>query len=255
LVVLGLGVFFLALAWQFPAAWALHLARDRVPAELAWEGASGSVLDGRVERLAVSLPSGERVIVGPARFELQPLAAITGAVPVTFRVEAYDGEVSGNGRIGLTGWEVADLRGRLSLTALPRVVPELAVAGLKGTLLFRARELAGPNGGAPNRGRAQASLEDLHVGLLQADRPLGAYALRLELTQGGKLSGRVKTVAEDPLLGVEGEVSGSMAEGQVRFRGRGWTMEGAPPGVRDILPLLGQVDDGEVRIRWQGRLP
>ena len=252
---LGCGVFLAALVYQFPAAWALHLAREHGPVALTWEGADGSVFDARVQRLGLSLPTGAQAVLGPVDLELQPLAALTGGLPVRFRAQGYAGEIAGSARLGPAGWSADTVRGRLPLGALPRLVPELAMAGLEGTVLFRARDLAGPYAGPPRAGHLRASLEDLRVGLLQADEPLGAYSVRVALTPEGDVDGRVETVADRPLLGVEGTVSGDLGARRLGFRGRGWAREGAPPGVRDILPLLGQVNDGEVRIKWQGSLP
>ncbi|HKJ71065.1 MAG TPA: type II secretion system protein N [Gammaproteobacteria bacterium] len=254
LTLLGAVVFGVALIFQIPAGWALYLARDRIPQTVQWQGVSGSVFDASVERVTVSLPGGARVVAGPVTVRTGLVGALTGSLPVDFRGRVLGGEVSGRARLGPGGWRIPDIHGRLDLGGLPRALPQLEVAGLSGEVLFRGQGLAGSYRGTPRQGRLRASVESLQAGLIRTDRPLGDYALDLTLGEDGGLQGQVRTVAEDPLLGIKGQVGGSLGDGAIHFRGSGWAADDAPPAVRDILPLLGDPHDGRVRIQWQGRL-
>lgn len=251
---LGAGVFAVALVLQLPAAWALHLARDRLPADLAWQGVSGSIWDARAERVAVPLPGGRRAMVGPVSLRTGIWGMLVGRLPVDFRIRGYDGDITGTARLAPGSWRVPTVQGRLSLAALPRLDPRLAMADMDGRILFRGEGLAGSYAGLPSAGSLRATVEGLRVGLVQADGALGDYSLQLRVAGDGRLQGKVRTVNEAALLGVEGQVEARLAAGRIRFRGEGWTGDGASPAVRDILPLLGEVRDGRVRIRWQGRL-
>lgn len=255
LTLLGVVVFALALLFRIPAGWALYLAEKRVPVDLGWQGASGTAWDAQVERLVVTLPTGREAVVGPLRLHTHLLAAVTGSVPVDFRVQSRFGEASGSLRLAPGGWQVPEVRGRLALAELPRLVPQLEVAGLEGQVLFRGQDLAGSfSGGPPRSGTLRASLDGLRVGLIRTERPLGDYALEMQAQGGEGFRGKVRTVNEKALLGVQGEADTDLAEGLVRFRGQGWAADDAPQAVHDILPLLGQARDGRVRIRWQGRI-
>ena len=255
LTLLGAAVFGLALVAQFPAGWALYLAQDRVPGKLEWQGASGSVFDARIDRLAYAVPGGPRVVVGPVAVRTRVLAAVTGSLPVELRVQSPMGEATGSVRLGPGGWRVPVIKGRLDMAQLPRLVPQLEVAGMEGQVLFRGQELAGDYaGGRPRSGQLRATVEDLRVGLIQTDRPLGDYSLEMRADGENGFQGKVRTVDDKALLGVQGEARASLASGRMRFRGQGWAADDAPQAVRDILPLLGQARNGRVQIRWQGRL-
>jgi len=251
---LGLAVFLVALIAQIPAGWGLYLLRDRLPVQIAWQGAAGTIYDAAIERLAVALPGGRQIVLGPVTVDPSLLPAVTGSVPVAFQIEGYDGQVTGTARMDLNGWHLPKVQGRLALGALPRLVPQLEAAGLSGGILFRGEDLAGAYRGLPTSGKLRATAEDLGVGLIQTERPLGDYALDLQLKSGSSLNGEIRTVADRALLGVEGTVQGSLGTGRLRFQGQGWTPDDAPQAIRDILPLLGQVRDGRVRIQWQGRI-
>ena len=255
LSLLGVAVFGGALVLKVPAGWALYLADKRVPVDLEWHGASGTAFDARVERLAVTPPGGREVVVGPVDLRTHLLSAVTGSVPVDFRVRSPFGEASGRARLAPGEWRVPEVKGRLALAELPRLVPQLEVAGLEGQVLFRGQDLAGAfRDGPPRSGTLRASLDGLRVGLIRTERPLGNYALEMQAQGREGFRGKVRTVNDDALLGVQGEADTDLAQGLVRFRGQGWAADDAPQAVHDILPLLGQAREGRVRIRWQGRI-
>ena len=254
LLLLGLIIYALVLAYRFPAAWALHWSRDRIPPTVEWGGVSGSVLDARVARLALTVPGGGTPVIGPVEWRTSLHRAVFGHMPLTFRAEALQGEVNGQARLQPGGWRLPVLKGRFSLAALPEVLPQLAMAQVEGRVLFRARDLQGGYAQPPQSGKLRATVEGLAAGLIETDRPLGDYQVALELQSGGQLAGEVTTVNDDALLRIQGRLRGDLKAGRLRFNGRGEVPPDAPAMVRDILPLLGSVNGDRVRIQWQGRL-
>ena len=256
LTILGLAAFVAALGFQIPAGWALYLAQGQVPVDLQWQGASGSAFDAHVERLGVSFPGGRQAVVGPVRLRTHILPLVTGGAPFDFRIQSGFGKASGSGQIAWGEWGVSEVRGQLALAELPTLVPQLEAADLNGRVLFRGENLAGDfERGLPRTGNLRASVEDLRVGLIRTEKPLGDYALQMQAAGKDGFQGKVRTVNDEALLGIQGEVHADLPGGVVRFKGQGWAAPGAPQNVADILPLLGEVQDGRVKIDWQRKLP
>ncbi|KPV40119.1 hypothetical protein AN478_08210 [Thiohalorhabdus denitrificans] len=253
LIGLGVVVYLLALVVQFPASWALHWARGSVPDTVAWEGVEGTVWSPRFQRVAVSLPNGGRLLIGPGEVRMQPGKLLTGELGYTFRAELLGGQVRGRLNHGFGDrWEIPEIQGRLDLANLGEVDPRLAMAEARGGLLFAGQELHG--GSLPEGGQVRATLEDLRVGLVPTAGPLGEYALEGEVSGPGRLEGTVETL-NGGTLDISGRYRVDLQARTYRFNGEGQAGAEAPEVLRDMLPMLGTVRDGRVTIRQQGRLP
>lgn len=253
LVGLGVVVYLLALVVQFPASWALHWARDSVPDTVAWEGVEGTVWSPRFQRIAVSLPGGGRLQIGPGEVRMRPGSLFTGKLGYTFRAEVLGGQVRGRLNYGLGNqWVIPKLQARLDLASLGEVDPRLAMAEARGTLLLAGQDLHG--GSLPEGGQVRATLEGLRLGLLPTEDALGEYALEGEVSGPGLLEGTVESL-RGGTLDVNGRYRLDLAERTYRFNGEGQAGADAPEALRDMLPMLGTVSDGRVTIRQQGGLP
>ena len=251
LSLLGAGVYLGALALQVPAAWLAHWGRPALPEAVSLGQVEGSLWHPRVERFAVDLPGSRRLEGGPADARIRPLPLFLGRLQAQLEASALGGKASGGLWMGLDGgWQVPRFRADLPLERLGEVDPRLDF-GQGGTLDLAGEGLKGAR--LPEEGTLHATVREFRLPGLGPEGVYGTYEAEGQFSGPGKIQGRV-TTTRSRVLAVKGRFQADLQGGTARFNGEAWAPEGAPEAARQLLSLFGQVQNGRVRIRWQGRL-
>ncbi|GIX22741.1 MAG: hypothetical protein KatS3mg121_1524 [Gammaproteobacteria bacterium] len=240
---LGLVTLLLFLAVTAPARLVARTLAEHTPLRL--EGVQGSLWNGRAQRLSAE----GRPLAENLSWRVFPTAVLRGRLEL--RLELAGGPTAPRGRLDarlLTGGVLrledvaleapADWAARLA--ALP--------FGLGGRLHIELDELELRPDRRPGRARGRIDWRDAAV-LSPAPQPLGAYRIELQ-----------HEPADDPqrVVGTLRDLEGPLhAQGTLTHQPDGslavdLLLDGrrAPPAVRDVLPLLGRVqDDGRVRLQ------
>ena len=247
---IGLLVFLVTFLINFPAAWALQLLHARLPVQLAWEDASGTVFDGAASRLSVVLDGGRVLRFENVSLRMSLLPLLLGRMETDFDARGYEGGIQGRAILGPRTWRVARTEGRVSLAAFAEALPEIALLGLSGRLSFSGEGLSGGYRAPPVTGSMNAIVEELRVGLIETGSAIGSYRLSLNADPGEPLDFGVDTPSPASMLIIEGEGTVDSAGGTIRFEGYATAADHATEPVRSLLPLLGPVINGRAAINF-----
>ena len=254
LIFAGLAIFLVTLLTNIPSDRALQLFRDKLPAGISWHQVSGSAFHPVFYNLLVRTPAGREVLIESADLNVAILPLLIGRLKMQFILRLNDGEFSGTAILQQQSWQLPEIEGNVSLLMLAEILPELKLTGPRGRVIFSGNALAGEYRNLSVTGELKATVEKLQLDMLNTQRPLGDYSIQLQSGDNKILQGRIETVSTDAQLSVQGDLSLAPESKSIQFEGQAWASSDAPASVQSLLTLLGPVEQGRARIRWQTRL-
>lgn len=247
---IGLPLYLLFLALQFPAAQAWRVAAEPLAAavpELKLAAFDGSLLSGRAGMVVY-----RNTLLGEANWQLSPLALLRGKGELQAQLQGDNGYLQSRVSAPLGGGGVAlsDIEGQLPLAELLRFAPYLPVA-LDGRVSLKLPTLVFD---ADGRIVAAEGSVIWHQAAMSAPQalPFGDLQLLLHSEGEGRLAGELSDRGGP--LSLSGTVQLS-PDGTYVFNGSVAAAAGAPAELAGALGMLGKPDaQGRYRLNYTGRL-
>ena len=251
---LGSLVFLLALISTLPASLAGNWIRKDKAQDITWQSLSGSIFDASVQGVTIKTGQGRVVTLDRLAIQNSILYLLTGRIVSNVSARIGESVIHSRLKFCVNRWVVDSLRGEIDLMNLSSFIPELELMGVRGMITLSDVGLEGIYHATPGNGHGEIDIYELRMAVVNTSASLGNYRLSISSIDQQNIKGKIETVSADSQLYINGELIVKSLENSIQIRGQGWAGKDAEQSVRELLPLLGRVENGKVQINWSSRL-
>lgn len=241
-------VFSFTFVLRTPAAWLIHLTKDRIPFAASWQSVSGTAFNTTFYNLTLILVDGRPINLNRLNVKISPFGLLLARIDSSYEIETDDGEVRGHVRFKRSAWEMPIIQGEIILSGLTQFFPQFEVPGMKGRVAIDGKDLSAAYKQLPAAGQLDIEIKELQLDIFEDKSSLGNYAISLAFEPQNKVEGELTTTDNKALLNIDGRIEFDPLKSRLDFIGEARTSN---EKINNILPLMGKVRGNESDINWQ----
>jgi hypothetical protein len=253
LAILGIPVFFITIFINFPAEPIAEILREKTFPGLNWRSMKGSIFNVEIIGLSMKTDPGRIYRLDKLVLQTSVLRLFTGSVFTEVTAQIQNSQIGCDLILNQSQWHINKISGLIQLDELYSQFPELALIGVSGELNLSGDNLAGQYNELPSTGNLDVRLKNMMLGIVSTASQLGNYQLAIEKIDYNRILGKLDMLEGDSQLYIMADAILNKVDKVILIQGYAWAGMDAEEQVNELLPLIGNIDNGRAQINWRTR--
>ncbi|MGY8815096.1 MAG: type II secretion system protein N [Gammaproteobacteria bacterium] len=253
LAILGISVFFITILMNFPAEIIAERFRENSLPGLSWQSMTGSIFNIEIDGLSIIVEQDRKLYLDRLVLQTSALPLIAGRMHIEISAQTQNSQVAGELELNFSQWHLNQINGLIKLDDLYFLFPELSLIGARGDMEISGVDLAGQYNDLPDSGNLDVQIKNMNLEIVSTKRALGNYQLTIEKIDNNQILGKVDMQDGDSQLYIMADAILNKVDKIIQVQGSAWTKMDADVQVKELLPLIGRIDNGRAQINWSTR--